>query len=77
MANLDFEAKYTSGGNNEIGELGDNFNRMSQKLEKAISELKQANNSLQQVLSRKRNDGADAYGVYGKCISRVENSDCS
>ncbi len=34
MANLDFEAKYTSGGNNEIGELGDNFNRMSQKLEK-------------------------------------------
>ena len=25
MANLDFEAKYTSGGKNEIGELGDNL----------------------------------------------------
>ena len=44
MANLDFEAKYTSGGNNEIGELGDNFNRMSQK---------QANNSLQQDIEQK------------------------
>ena len=54
MANLDFEAKYTSGGNNEIGELGDNFNRMSQKLEKAISELKQANNSLQQDIEQKK-----------------------
>lgn len=53
MANLDFEAKYTSGGDNEIGELGDNFNRMSQKLEKAISELKQANNSLQQDIEQK------------------------
>ena len=47
------KAKYTSGGNNEIGELGDNFNRMSQKLEKAISELKQANNSLQQDIEQK------------------------
>lgn len=53
MANLDFEAKYTSGGNNEIGELGDNFNRMSKNLEKAISELKQANNSLQQDIEQK------------------------
>ena len=53
MANLDFEAKYTSGVNNEIGELGDNFNRMSKKLEKAISELKQANNSLQQDIEQK------------------------
>ena len=53
MADLDFEAKYTSGGNNEIGELGDNFNRMSEKLEKAISELKQANNSLQQDIEQK------------------------
>lgn len=53
MADLDFEAKYTSGGNNEIGELGTNFNRMSEKLEKAISELKQANNSLQQDIEQK------------------------
>lgn len=28
MANLNFEAKYTGGGPNEIGELGANFNRM-------------------------------------------------
>jgi len=53
MANLDFEAKYTSGGSNEIGELGANFNRMSEKLESTISELKSANNSLQKDIERK------------------------
>ncbi len=53
MANLDFEAKYTSGGKNEIGELGDNFNRMSEKLKSAISELKKANNSLQHDIEQK------------------------
>ncbi len=53
MANLDFEEKYTSGGNNEIGVLGDNFNRMSEKLESTISELKSANNSLQKDIERK------------------------
>lgn len=53
MADLDFEAKYTSGGSNEIGELGANFNRMSEKLEKTISELKGANNSLQKDIERK------------------------
>lgn len=53
MADLDFEAKYTSGGKNEIGELGANFNRMSEKLESTISELKSANNSLQKDIERK------------------------
>ncbi len=53
MANLDFNAKYTSGGMNEIGELGANFNRMSKKLESTISELKRANNSLQIDIERK------------------------
>lgn len=53
MANLDFNAKYTSGGMNEIGELGANFNRMSEKLESTISELKRANNSLQMDIERK------------------------
>lgn len=53
MANLDFEAKYTSGGHNEIGELGDNFNRMSEKLEQTISELKSANNNLQKDIEQK------------------------
>lgn len=53
MANLDFEAKYTSGGKNEIGNLGDNFNRMSEKLESTISELKSANNSLLKDIEQK------------------------
>ena len=53
MANLDFEAKYTSGGKNEIGNLGDNFNKMSEKLESTISELKSANNSLMKDIEQK------------------------
>lgn len=53
MADLDFEAKYTSGGKDEIGELGDNFNRMSEKLESTISELKKANNSLKKDIQQK------------------------
>ena len=53
MANLDFDAKYTSGGRNEIGQLGENFNRMSGTLEKTISELKTANNELQKNLDEK------------------------
>ena len=53
MAALDFNAKYTSGGSNEIGELGANFNRMSEKLESTISELKSANNSLQKDIEQK------------------------
>lgn len=53
MADLDFNAKYKSGGENEIGELGANFNRMSEKLESTISELKSANNSLQKDIERK------------------------
>ena len=53
LANLDFEAKYNSGGKNEIGELGANFNRMSEKLESTISELKKANNSLKHDIEQK------------------------
>ena len=53
MANLVFEAKYTSGGKNEIGNLGDNFNRMSAKLESTISELKSANNCLMKDIEQK------------------------
>ena len=53
MANLDFESKYTSGGKNEIGELGANFNRMSSRLESTISELKKANNSLLKDIEQK------------------------
>ena len=53
MANLDFEAKYTSGGENEIGVLGENFNIMSEKLEKTVSELKNANYELQKDIEKK------------------------
>lgn len=53
MANLDFDAKYTSGGENEIGQLGEHFNRMSETLETTISELKTANNELQKNLDEK------------------------
>lgn len=53
MADLDFEARYTSGGKNEIGNLGSNFNRMSAKLESTISELKSANNSLMKDIEQK------------------------
>ena len=53
MAELDFDAKYTSGGDNEIGVLGENFNRMSEKLERAISDLKSANNQLLKDIEQK------------------------
>ena len=53
MANLDFDAKYTSGGQNEIGQLGEHFNRMSETLERTISELKTANNELQKSLEER------------------------
>lgn len=53
MANLDFDAKYTSGGVNEIGVLGENFNIMSNRLEKTISELKSANLRLQEDIEQK------------------------
>ena len=54
MADLNFDEKYTSGGSNEIGILGENFNRMSRQLEKTISELKTANNQLQQDIEQER-----------------------
>lgn len=53
MANLNFDAKYTRGGEDEIGILGKNFNRMSEQLEKTISELKRANNRLQKDIEQK------------------------
>ena len=53
MANLDFNAKYTSGGEDEIGILGKNFNVMSVRLEQTISELKNANYQLQADIEKK------------------------
>lgn len=53
MANLNFDAKYTRDGEDEIGILGRNFNRMSAQLEKTVSELKSANNQLQKDIEQK------------------------
>ena len=53
MADLDFDARYTSGGSNEIGQLGEHFNRMSDTLQETISQLKSANNELQRDIERK------------------------
>ena len=53
MADLDFDVKYTGGGYNEVDILGENFNVMSEKLEKTISELKTANNELQKDIEKK------------------------
>ncbi len=47
MTHLDFDAKYTSGGKNEIAILGEHINQLSDTLEHTISELKTANNELQ------------------------------
>lgn len=53
MANLNFDAKYTSTSEDEIGDLGNNLNRMSGELEKTISELRTANNELQKDIEKK------------------------
>lgn len=53
MANLEFDAKYESGGQNEVGVLGENFNLMSEKLERAVTELKNANYELRRDIEQK------------------------
>lgn len=53
MADLDFNAKFTSHQNNEIGLLGQHMNQLSETLEQTISELKTANNELQKDIEHK------------------------
>lgn len=53
MTELDFDAKFTSASGNEIGILGENMNRLSEKLETTISELKTANNELLSDIEQK------------------------
>lgn len=55
MSQLDFEAKYQTNHKrkNEIDQLGENINSLSESLEKTISELKTANNELQSDNERK------------------------
>ncbi len=54
MAELDFNAKYTSGGTNEIGQLGAHFNEMSEALQKAYAQLMTANNELLRDIEQKQ-----------------------
>ena len=54
MSNLEFDAKYEPTGlANEIDELGTYMNKMSEKLENTIGELKEANVKLQEDLSKR------------------------
>lgn len=53
MSQLDFDAKYNSRCRNEIDVLGENFNSMSEQLEKTITELQQANLGLERDIADK------------------------
>lgn len=57
MSNLDFNVKFSGNGNDEVAFLGNHMNQLSQALEKAISELKTANNELLRDIEQKeKND---------------------
>lgn len=53
VSRLDFDVRYTGDTNDEIGELGAAINAMSEKLEKTIVDLKNANNTLQNDIDQK------------------------
>lgn len=53
MKALDFDAKYTGKGSNELAILGENINELSEVLEQTISELKTANNELRRDIETK------------------------
>lgn len=53
MTMLDFTAKYEGNDRNEIGFLGEHMNELSKALEKNISELKSANNTLKTDLKQR------------------------
>ncbi len=53
MKALDFDAKYTGKGSNELALLGENINELSEVLEQTISELKTANNELRRDIETK------------------------
>lgn len=57
MSNLEFDVKFSGKKDDEVSFLGNQMNRMSEALEKTISELKTANNELQRDIEQKtRND---------------------
>lgn len=53
ICGLDFDAKYSGDYEDEIGKLGHNMNRMSQRLKQTIEELKAANEDLQEELKHR------------------------
>ena len=53
MIGLDFDAKYHGNGKNELDQLGEHMNQLSETLERTISELKSANNELKLDNERK------------------------
>ena len=53
MSGLDFSEKYTGKEKDEIGTLGDSINSMSDKLQKTIEDLKEANRKLQEDIDLK------------------------
>jgi len=54
MAELNFDVKYEGKSEDEIGELGQSINVLSEKLERTISELKSANTQLQRDIEEKQ-----------------------
>lgn len=53
MSHQDFEARCPVRGNDEIGVLGDSMNKLSERLEATIKDLKEANNELQKDIQHK------------------------
>lgn len=53
MSNLDFNVKYKSESEDELSVLGNSMNKLSEKLETTISELKTANLELQKDIEEK------------------------
>ena len=53
MSELDFEVKYKITSKDEIGELGNSINNLSERLENTISELKAANAELKIDIEKK------------------------
>jgi len=53
MSDLDFDAKYTGKENDELGELGQHLNEMSEKLEDTVGKLRVANLELTNDIAEK------------------------
>ena len=53
MANLDFSKKYEGEDEDELGSLGGNINKMSEKLETTIRDLQEANIELEKDIEKK------------------------